>query len=137
MGHDQKISQKVFSLFLGSPCRETPKNAIKKKKKVSQLLFEVRCGKRAWVFVFLFFAAPRAADRLWPAQAVTVPLQGAPQGVQLGFCFRRVRPARTMFPNRAPPSRKQSAAAPGRGARLVAPVPTGVWLRCCGSAHGH
>ena len=33
LGHDQKISKKVFSLFLGSPCRETPKNAIKKIKK--------------------------------------------------------------------------------------------------------
>ena len=33
MGHDQKICKKVFSLFLGSSCRETPKNAIKKIRK--------------------------------------------------------------------------------------------------------
>ena len=30
---ESKISKKVFSLFLGSPCRETPKTAIKKNKK--------------------------------------------------------------------------------------------------------
>ena len=33
LGHDLKNVKKVFSLFLGSPCRETPKNAIKKIKK--------------------------------------------------------------------------------------------------------
>ena len=47
MGHDQKIYKKVFSLFLGSPCRETPKNAIKK--------FEKRNKKRKKSWVGAFF----------------------------------------------------------------------------------
>ena len=47
MGHDQKISKKVFSLFLSPPCRETPKNAIKTflGKKIKK--------KKRWVGAFL------------------------------------------------------------------------------------
>ena len=64
MGHDQKISKKVFSLFLGSPCRETPKNAIKTflekiKKKKSQLVTFLRSDPaNARCFSFIFFSPP-------------------------------------------------------------------------------
>ena len=48
MGHDQKICKKVFSLFLGSSCRETPKNAINKirggKKKEKKGRAGLFCG---------------------------------------------------------------------------------------------
>ena len=93
--HDQKNSKKVFSLFLSPPCRETPKNAIKtflkqikKEKKVGGCFFESLSGKCAWVFVYFFFAAPRArVDQAWevgsmqPRIRIPLPVRRAQSAV--------------------------------------------------------
>jgi hypothetical protein len=47
----------VFLVFLESPCRETPKNALKKKEKEGTYVFILRAGADVRRFPVLFFSA--------------------------------------------------------------------------------
>ncbi len=76
LGHELKNVKKVFSLFLGSPCRETPKTAIKKNKKEKYTYvrtFLGGCGKYTSLPRYFFSRRPRlAAPRLFFSSASEV-----------------------------------------------------------------
>ena len=90
MGHDQKISKKVFSLFLSPPCRETPENARKtflkknkKEKKAGRYFFEGPRGRSTWVCDFFFTALFTCTGRCRLPHTPAAGLGVATAGVQL------------------------------------------------------